>query len=141
MSTAPRGSDAAAASSSEPEGVAAWWPPRPGALNALGLQVRQNFNRLVFQIDAEQEARMRAYLDQTYGDSFEEGRRGKDRPIQMDSLRCVAGARELLGPGPLAVRLSLTLARAAAGRRSRWSASCRRLPAWTRRLRAGCTSS
>jgi hypothetical protein len=100
MSGSTRGSDAAAASSSAPvDGVAAWWPPRQGALNALGQQVRQQFNRLVFQIDAEQEARMRAYLDQTYGDGFDEGRRGKDRPIQMDSLRCVAGSRELVGPG------------------------------------------
>ena len=99
MSGSTRGSDAAAASSSAPQdGVAAWWPPRQGALNALGQQVRQQFNRLVFQIDAEQEARMRAYLDQTYGDRFDEGRRGKDRPIQMDSLRCVAGSRRASRP-------------------------------------------
>jgi hypothetical protein len=36
---------------------------------------------------------MRAYLDQTYGGDFEEGRRGRDRPIQMDSLRYGAPKR------------------------------------------------
>ena len=141
MSGSTRGSDAAAASSSAPvDGVAAWWPPRQGALNALGQQVRQQFNRLVFQIDAEQEARMRAYLDQTYGDGFDEGRRGKDRPIQMDSLRCVAGSREPVALGPLAVRPPLTRAAAAAGRRIRWCARCRRPPAWTRRWQGGYTT-
>jgi hypothetical protein len=88
MSSGPRGSDAGAASSSAPEGEA--WPPLQGALQAGFAKVKQQLTRLVFQIDAEQEARMRAYLDQTYGDSFEEGRRGReDRPIQMNSLRCV----------------------------------------------------
>lgn len=90
MSSGPRGSDAGAASSSAPQGEA--WPPLQGALQAGFAKVKQQLTRLVFQIDAEQEARMRAYLDQTYGDSFEEGRRGRDRPIQMNSLRCVPGS-------------------------------------------------
>ena len=91
MSSGPRGSDAGAASSSAPEGEA--WPPLQGALQAGFAKVKQQLTRLVFQIDAEQEARMRAYLDQTNGDSFEEGRRGTDRPIQMNSLRCVAASQ------------------------------------------------
>jgi hypothetical protein len=40
-------------------------------------------NRVVFQIDEEQEARMRAYLDETYGSDPV----GGDGPVQMGSLR------------------------------------------------------
>jgi hypothetical protein len=46
---------------------------------------RQLVNRLVFQIDEEQEARMRAYLDETYGAQDGEGR--GHRGVMMDSLR------------------------------------------------------
>ena len=46
---------------------------------------RQLVNRLVFQIDEEQEARMRAYLDETYGAQDGEGR--GNRGVMMDSLR------------------------------------------------------
>ncbi len=51
-------------------------------------QARQLVNRVVFQIDEEQEARMRAYLDETYGGADFETRR--DRPVQMDALRRVS---------------------------------------------------
>ena len=46
---------------------------------------RQLVNRLVFQIDEEQEARMRAYLDETYGEQDGEGL--GNRGVMMDSLR------------------------------------------------------
>ena len=46
---------------------------------------RQLVNRVVFQIDEEQEARMRAYLDETYGSEPADGR--GNRPVQMGALR------------------------------------------------------
>ena len=74
-----------------PDDLAAWWPPTAAKAAALGAAVRTHVNRLVFQIDAEQEARMRAYLDETYGDRAPEAH--GERPIQMDALRCVPAAR------------------------------------------------
>ena len=78
------GTRGSAASSSQPAGAEeAWWPPTQSNMRALALQVRTAVNRVVFQIDAEQEARMRAYLDETYGDGKPQG----ERPIMMDALR------------------------------------------------------
>ncbi len=77
------GARGSAASSSQPA-EANFWLPTQGNLRALAAQMRTVVNRVVFQIDAEQEARMRAYLDETYGDRRpQEG----ERPIRMDSLR------------------------------------------------------
>lgn len=59
-------------------------PAPPDWASRLGVWARQLVNRVVFQIDEEQEARMRAYLDETYG-SDPVG--GGDGPVQMGSLR------------------------------------------------------
>lgn len=48
---------------------------------------RRAVNRFVWQIDEEQEARMRAYLDETYGGADFEGR--PQRGVMLDSLRRV----------------------------------------------------
>jgi hypothetical protein len=67
-------------------GFSAWMP----TLTAELATMKTKISRFVFQIDEEQEARMRAYLDETYGDK-KRGDEG-ERPIQMDALRC-AGKR------------------------------------------------
>ena len=59
-------------------GAATDWASR------VGVWARQLVNRVVFQIDEEQEARMRAYLDETYG-SDPAGAGGG--PVQMGALR------------------------------------------------------
>jgi hypothetical protein len=63
-------------------GFSAWMP----TLTAELATMKTKISRFVFQIDEEQEARMRAYLDETYGDK-KHGVSG-ERPIQMDALRC-----------------------------------------------------
>jgi hypothetical protein len=62
--------------------------PAPGSWQGFLNTVRLHANRVIFQIDEAQEQRMRAYLDETYGDK----RRANsgEQPIQMDALRCAA---------------------------------------------------
>jgi len=68
-------------------GGAASSPSAPSGAMAWVQSARVLVNRVVFGMDEEQEARMRQYLDETYGSSERETRRS--RPVQLGSLRRV----------------------------------------------------